>query len=92
MRFPRGAEIGFNSQVNLRAATREPATAPRGQRRRLGKFSHSKQPDIKCARRVFRARGHGELNVIDRDEWMIHQMPASEGAKAPANFQLLTRP
>jgi hypothetical protein len=60
-------EIIFNTQVDLNAATPEPAAA-------LGKFlgffqfGHTQNVPVEMPGLVFSARRHGELDVIDRGE------------------------
>src|SRR5665213_2954896 len=67
MRLGGGVERLVDAKMDLHLIAFEPATAALRQRRRFGRFRQAQQLAIECARAIFAARGHGELDVIDSD-------------------------
>src|ERR1700722_16915518 len=57
--------------MHLHLPALEPASSALRQFRRLGEFPHRQQIAIETARRLLSPRWHGELHMINRNEWMI---------------------
>ncbi len=65
-----GTEVAFDSEMELHAATRKPASAAFGEFRWLRQFQHSQQLSVKSSSFLFSAGRHRELNMIDRRKWL----------------------
>ena len=82
-----GPEVGLHAEVHLHRRRLEPATAPAGQVRRLGPFRQAEQVAVEGTSLVLAARRHGELHVVDRDEWHVVHLFTPDGcAERPARF------
>src|SRR6185369_11456166 len=68
MRLLRGAKILLHAEMNLHFTTFEPASSTLSEFRWLGNLGHAKQIAVKPASRIFPARRHGKLDMIDRKE------------------------
>ena len=68
MRLLRRAKILLHAEMNLHFTTFEPASSTLSEFRWLGNLGHAKQIAVKPASRIFPARRHGKLNMIDRKE------------------------
>ena len=68
VRLVRRMKIFFHSEMNLNLATLKPTSAAFRKFRRLGNLGHAEQITVELARRIFPARRHGKLDMIDRGE------------------------
>lgn len=75
-------EVGFNTQMDLRTRSGEPATATCGQWRRLWYFMQTKQCAVERASIIFATGWHGKLNMIETSDkrgyrlllgWLSHR-------------------
>lgn len=64
MRFSRGTEIFFDSEMNMDVAALQPKPATSGEFGRFGKFFHAEQRAIELTGFFFVALGHSELHVV----------------------------
>src|SRR6266496_5145379 len=68
MRFPGGAKIRFNSEMNLHRTALKPTATTLCQLGRLGHFCHAQNTKEKRARFILLSGGHCQLNVINGEK------------------------
>src|SRR5690349_3450248 len=86
MRLPGGHERPLDAEVDRNARAREPATATRRERTRLGHLRQPEQPAVERARLVLAAVGDRELDVVGaRDHRRSLADHAAAYAPMPAN-------
>jgi hypothetical protein len=69
MRLARGVEIIFHAEVELYIPRLEPCTAAFGEFRWFGDLSEAKYIDVKSAGFFLSARRHGNLDVVDGEDF-----------------------
>ena len=65
MRFACWTKVGFDTEMDLHRAAREPASASLFQFDGFLDFGHAQQSDVERASFTFHAWRHGELDVVD---------------------------
>jgi hypothetical protein len=73
MGFFRRTEIGFYPEVDLYISTGEPAAPAFRKYGRFGELGHAQHIAIEATRGRLLALRHGELDVIERGEWITHE-------------------
>lgn len=73
MSLPGRTEVRLYTEVDLNIPTGEPDSTAFCKFGRLRDLDHAKRLSVEMPRDVFSARGHRELNMIDKSERKFHR-------------------
>jgi hypothetical protein len=73
IRLPNGSKVGLDAQMEPEGTALEPDATPSRQVCRLGFLDQPEDSGVEGTRRCFLAGRHGQLHVIEADDFSTHR-------------------